>query len=516
MVNLRIFLFEFVRKPIFKKCYHMIVYGLRRAALLTRAKHKVRHNIPSGQDKESRALLSKQKPKLIVEYYGHLNLDAPELFSDLFFWQTSGLAGEDIVLYSQIAVDPFDDKRTQEIRKHNISPLALHYKATVTPDVPVFEPDQTKHDLASKTIIVERNSSEESWLKKQAIEYEEQRAYWRGLFIRHNIKLSVAWYKCNTMHMIMADAAKDVGGVGAIYQRSFESISSPWYLTCTDIFFGHSSLTSQVERESGSTIPYFVITGFLGDHRFDLLRKHSQGVRGSMIRNGAKKIVAYFDEDSSDDDPWRIGHNLMRENYAFLLQKVLDQPDMGLIFKPKIPSSLRIRLGPVAQLLTEAEKTGRCYVYEDGTFRGSYSPAGAALAADIAIHGHLYAGSAGVEAALTGTPTVYLDREGCSVSSFYRLERGRDVVFNNWDDLWSACQEHWKINTGVPGFGDWSPLIKDIDPFRDGRAGERMGTYLNWILEGFKDDLPRETVLADAAERYSKEWGKDKVFSINC
>ena len=42
-----------------------------------------------------------------------------------------------------------------------------------------------------------------------------------------------------------------------------------------------------------------------------------------------------------------------------------------------------------------------------------------------------------------------------------------------------------------------------------------MGTYLEWLMEGFKAGLPRETVLADAAERYSKIWGKDKILSVN-
>ena len=59
-------------------------------------------------------------------------------------------------------------------------------------------------------------------------------------------------------------------------------------------------------------------------------------------------------------------------------------------------------------------------------------------------------------------------------------------------------------------------MMDDLDPFRDGRAAQRMGTYLEWLMEGFKAKLPRETILADAAERYSKIWGKDKIFSINC
>jgi len=42
-----------------------------------------------------------------------------------------------------------------------------------------------------------------------------------------------------------------------------------------------------------------------------------------------------------------------------------------------------------------------------------------------------------------------------------------------------------------------------------------MGTYLQWLIEGFEGGLSRNIVLADAAERYSKLWGSDKVIEID-
>ena len=57
-------------------------------------------------------------------------------------------------------------------------------------------------------------------------------------------------------------------------------------------------------------------------------------------------------------------------------------------------------------------------------------------------------------------------------------------------------------------------MLAELDPFRDGRAAERMGTYLKWLIEGFAANLPRETVLADAAERYCEIWGQDKVVEV--
>jgi hypothetical protein len=58
-------------------------------------------------------------------------------------------------------------------------------------------------------------------------------------------------------------------------------------------------------------------------------------------------------------------------------------------------------------------------------------------------------------------------------------------------------------------------MLDELDPFRDGRAAERMGTYIQWLIDGFKVGLDRDTVMANAAERYCAMWGKDKVTEVS-
>ncbi len=521
-VNLRILLYEFLRKPIFKKYYHTLIYYWRRLQIFIASRRPFtqmdKQYLPKDKNLMPQTSSSNHHSKLAVEYYGHLNLGVPELHSDLFFWQTSRLSGDDIVICFQHAQDPLDARKFQEILKHKFHPLALNLKAVTSPYAPIFHRSngikrESRTMLDGK--LTQGHSPEERWLKKTILGYQRDLEYWEDLFSQHDIKIWVAWYKFDANHIITADALKAMGGVSVIYQRSFEGFFFPGFAMNTDVAFAFSPLSSSIGKDSDSVVPYFVVTGYLGDHRFALLKKYSQHARNSLMSNGAKRSVAYLDESSSDDGRWYFGHDLTRKNYIFLLQKILENPDLGLILKPKVPLTLRRRLGPVAELLSETQKTGRCFIYEDGVLQGSYPPAVAALGADIAIHGHLMAGSAGVEAALTGTPTLLLNQEGCSVSSLCQLEEGR-VIFRNCDDLWKACEDYWRSPKGIPGFGDWSSILDQIDPFRDGRAAERMGTYLSWMLEGFKGGLSRDTVLADAAERYRKAWGKDKVFSVNC
>ena len=114
---------------------------------------------------------------------------------------------------------------------------------------------------------------------------------------------------------------------------------------------------------------------------------------------------------------------------------------------------------------------------------------------------------------MAGVPTVLLDDDGWKMSPLYALGLG-SVVFDDWEALWHTWQENSTSPGAVPGFADWSPILDEIDPFRDGRAAERMGTFLKWMMEGFSAGQPREAVLAQAADRYRRAWGEDKISTI--
>ncbi|MBI3616072.1 MAG: hypothetical protein HY211_06115 [Candidatus Omnitrophica bacterium] len=453
--------------------------------------------------------------KIAVEYYGHLNLKRPEYYSDMFFLRGPELSARNLLVLFGIPQDPLTPQKWEEISSLGISALATHPKATEVSNAPLFEPQiRWKAGRREKELLAGLSPSIEGrWLKSHLHQYFASRAFWEDLFAQHRVKLFITWYKYDGAHCPIADALEGLGGVTAIYQRAYEAHPSAETLVAVDLLFAFSPRMAEMERRSGSKIRYHVATGYVGDYRFPLLKEGAQKIRQQLQRHGARRILAFTDEGSIDDTRWHTGHEFQRENYAFLLQKVLRESWFGLAIKPKDPSSLRRRLGKVSKLLEEAEKTGRCFVYQEGGLNSSIPPAAAALASDALIHGHLSAGTAAVESALVGVPTLLLDREGWPLSPLYRLGLGK-VVFNDWDTFWAILYEHWHRPEGVPGFGDWTLILEEMDPFRDGRAAERIGTYLAWLLDGFKGGLSRETVLADAAQRYAERWGADKVTSV--
>lgn len=457
---------------------------------------------------------SNSSPRIAVESYGQFNLDHPEHHSDLFFWQQSSLRGSDLLVTFAQHADPLDSSKLDQLSTYGMAATALHPAACSIPGGPMFSHRRRGNNTIKLLDSIRGSGLEPRWLKNKITDYYNSRGFWSDLFDLHNVMVHVTWYKFGAHHSALADAVAARGGVATVYQRSYEPHPSPRGAVHCDIAFGFSPGAAEVERLSSSEIKYHVATGFLGDHRFPLLKEDAQRIRDQLQGNGAKRILAYYDENSLDDPHWQTGHEFMRHNYAFLLEKLLAEPWLGLAIKPKNPGTLRRRLGDIAPLLERALDTGRCYLFESGSVQNSYPPALAGLAADLAIHGHLCAGSAGMEAALAGVPTLLLDREGWNVSPLYRLGPGQ-VVFTEWQSLWEACNQHWNSSDGISGFGDWSAMLDELDPFRDGRAAERMGTYLQWLIEGFGAGLDRQTVMADAAERYCATWGSDKVTELN-
>lgn len=468
----------------------------------------------------SRGVSSSAFPKKInapysiaAQYYGQFNLDRPELYSDLQFWQQSDLDGKNVLVLFALPQDPLDDLKLRMLSLQGLRAVAMRLSAAQSTKADVYLDVNILRRLSLFVTHLFTTVNDGAWLKGQIQEYNAQRDYWLRFFKSHNVRVYTTWYKYDASHIPFADALRELGGVMTIYQRAYESHPSAETMLGVDVLFGFSKVGAEVERRSNSEIAYHVVTGYMGDHRFPLLRTHAKQIRTRLEQNGAKHIIAFFDENTVEDPRWYTGHDFAREDYVVLLERVLNDSTLGLVVKPKVSSTLRRRLGAVAELLVRAESTGRCYVFEGGALHNSFPPAVAALAADVAIHQELWAATAGVEAALAGVPTLLLDRDGWTTSPFYRLGIGK-VVFTDWQSLWQAFDEYRARVGGIPGFGDWSPLFDELDPFRDGRAAERMGTYLKWLIEGYELGLSREKILADAAERYCKLWGSDKVTEV--
>ncbi len=423
------------------------------------------------------------------------------------FWSQSTLPPRNILFVSENY--QINECQWEDVRHAGMDVVALNPGVVGCSDVPMYLPYVDKREVCHGYTSRVCYSRGRKFIKFHLDRFYHLKSYWLNLFRACNTKVYISHHRYLDKHIAVAAAIREIGGITAIWQEPYHEFSSPEALVKADLVFGFSPAVAEIERNNGSSVQYFVAIGYIGDYCFDLVRTKAQELRSSLMESGARKIIAFFDEATAEDERWWSGHSTVQVDYRFILEKVLSEPWLGVILKPKKPGTLRKRLGPVVEILEQAIRTGRCHLYDQDYMT---TPAEAAMSSDIAIHDNLCAGTAGLEAALAGTPTLMLDRYGWKRSRIYKL--GEKVVFQGLPLLWEALMEHWN-KQAIPGFGDWSPIMDEFDPFRDGKAAHRMGTYLHWLIQGYEKGQDREVILADAAAKYCKQWGRDKVVQMS-
>jgi hypothetical protein len=373
-------------------------------------------------------------------------------------------------------------------------------------NVPLYIPRY--HNLPYQNDIGISSNRTKQFLSFHRKRFILRKEYWSELFLSQAIKLYLTSHINFDRHIAASAAINDLGGISATFQQSFRDKPSPRWLVCTDIDFGFSNMAQETLRACSSNVRYYVTIGYIADFKFQKSKANALEIRKKLIAQGAKTIIAFFDENTVENGQWFRSDESSRQDYRFLLEQVLKNETIGLVFKPKRPSILRNKLGSVSDLLDQAINTGRCYLFKDDYVN---CPADAAFVADIAINDNVWAATAGVESAIAGVPTLFLDRDGWTNSDFYSRTMEK-VVFNDWASLWNVLVTKIQADKRYE-MGDCSPILDRLDPFRDGKAIHRMIQYLEWLQTGLAAGGPKELVLADAAERYSKHWGSDNVIT---
>jgi hypothetical protein len=435
---------------------------------------------------------------LFLDGRGNINLSNDGLQSD-FFWQlNSNFPKENIILQHH------NESEKEYLLKNGVYSI---------PDLIYSRRTSLLNYRKPKTCYSRIYKNESKLIKNIINIYNFERNYWSSMFKKYDAKIFFTWYKYSSKHIAQHDAIQDNGGISVMWQMALDTYENSECQIVSDISFVYSKFSHDIDQKLDSKTKYSVIVGYPQDYASSFLKVEAQKLREKLTSNGAKKIIFAIDENSTDDSRWHTGHELQRENYSFILQKVLETPWLGVVFKPKASKTLRKRLGPIADLLKEAEATGRCYVFESSA-KGRHSSITpvilAGLSADVCIHGHLSAGTAAFECALEGIPSLLINREGVVDSKLLDLPEG-SVVFKDWPACIDALMKYLDNPKSINGFGDWSSVIDELDPFRDGKAAYRIGTYLHWLNEGFNKGLDKETVMLNCASRYREEWGEDKI-----
>ena len=465
-------------------------------------------------------------PKSVVAaaYFGlGLSFDLSKR-SELFWVPFAELSPHQLLVYFPDSDCPLDDDTYADLRGRSIDAVALSDSTRESPDVPVWWSRVSVRTAvgeiarAVKSIVAVLFSGFprpgiDWWIRGTAVRFILSYSYWRCFFKSLNVRVHVGLGDWSAERVASDQALADLGGVSVSYQRSAEDFPSTLWSSAVDVRFNFSVADVEAKRESNAYINQYVVSGYTSDHAFSLVKPRAAMLRQQLEGKGARFIVCFLDGNSMDDKRKGFTHENRAEDYRYLLEKLIADPELGLIFKPKKPRSLRQRLGNVAAMLDEGVATGRCFIFEEASATSTEAlPCEASLAADVAI-ALLWGPTPGIESALAGTPTMFIDRAPLNYHPLYALGEG-EVVFKDWEGLWGRIMASRKDPAFMPSFGNGSAKLDEFDPFRDGRAAERIGSYIGWTAKGLEEGLLPGETMARARERYIKLWGADKEVSL--
>lgn len=347
------------------------------------------------------------------------------------------------------------------------------------------------------------------WLLEISNHLLEEVHYWWAFYKQFNIKINYIPEEGlvkSVAQAIAFDMDTGAGGFLIGKQRSEIFLPLSFYLGHhpKHIFFIWNRRVLTYFNPNYEQVEQFVVSGY--PNNVSRL-KDSNGRISFMKSKGAEFIISLFDNVHSPDSFFSTKE--MTKFYQVFLEWLLEDRSIGLVVKSKKPFVIN-NLPLIRSLLDKAVKTDRCILLDDQQGR---FPADASCGVDMAVG--IGISSAVMESILMGTRGVHYDPSHLGFHEFYKWGY-ETLIFDDLFRMVSALRE-FRDNPGGDwqNLGDWSNVIGEVDPFCDSLGGERMGKYMNWLLEGFDKGLEKDEVIKLANNNYAQRWGAEKIVELN-
>ena len=436
-------------------------------------------------------------------YFRSLSLD-PSIRSEFFWLHDSGIPFSEVLLYDYVTDKPVDGRTLEQLRERGIRLLGRG------PGVPAWRPTPGILRILAGAMFPLVRGVLSCWARGKWVSPYSLRglaalaldySYWHDFYGANGVRVNVsAMHNLRVSQVLALDA---LNGVTAVYQytSSIIYLAASYLYAGEDIVFVFSSAFEELWHRVRAPVNSIVKVGFVDDGAVRHLRElgRSDTLRRELEANGARFVLSYYDENSTTRWSSYGSDEASADDYEFLLRWLLADPSLGIVFKPKKATNLLQRIHRVRGLVDNAVSTGRCRFLMGETVIGSIFPAEAALASDVCIG---KVGAAALESRLAGVPSVMIDLEGFRNDFYYRWGRGR-IVFDDWPSLRAAIETYRADPDRHPEFGDWSPGLDDVDPFRDGNASRRLGLYIGLVHDALKRGTGKAEALSEAAEKYA-------------
>lgn len=349
----------------------------------------------------------------------------------------------------------------------------------------------------------------DNWIYKNSQNLINNVYYWNAFIREFNIKI-IFGTSVRSLEAVIQNIAFEVNGIRNGFLCGFQR-SELFYPrrallgSCPkNIFFIWNGIDLEYFKPNLDQIMTSVITGYPYDKIYsnkpnDIAEK-AEGLRA----NGVRVVITLFDNvHGSRTNP--ITTSMMEEFYEVFLNWLIFEKRIAIIIKSKKKAVLD-GLPFIRNLIKRAENTGRCLIFKQAAF-----PSLASRYSDFAVG--IGISTAVTEAVLSGCRGIHCDLTKQYSHRFYQWGKDR-IIFDDTHKLIDSLKRYIEDHKKESLLGDWSPYLDKLDPFRDGRSGERIGKYINWSLKGFDEGRSYEETLRYANDLYRDIWGRDKIIEM--
>jgi len=456
----------------------------------------------------------------IVGFYSGRSLNFDLGKRSEFFWMLrSGIARGKIGLLLNRTDVLLKGEQLLDLKEKGIETIALAPLKTIDGrNVPVWKPGLSYKKMRRRYLfrLVSDFIFNLAMLRQSGIFYlvhmfyfADKFSFWSDFFGSSPVKVVINCSDFAKPYIPMSSALEKAGGISISYHWSNLCFNNIVLSNCSDIVFSFGPYYRKYFESNRSVLKYLIYGGYITDHAFQAVRADSRKLREGLLSRGAKFVIAYFDENSADDRMCSYPTSRAIEVYSRFLAYLMENPNVGMIFKPGYPRTIHSRLAPIREVIEKAKATGRCVFIDQGNYLSEVLPTELAQASDLSV-GHLASGTVALESFLSGTITIFLDLEKVYSSPVYPEGRGR-VVFDELEPMLKAIDSYRSERTAIPGFGDLTDWAKGKDAFKDGNASLRFGSYVKWLDEALVHGKSRDDAMEYANRMYTDSWGRESI-----
>ncbi len=350
------------------------------------------------------------------------------------------------------------------------------------------------------------------WLKLLTLSFQNDVATNKYIYRKNYACINFRWDTSPRM-LINLQALHSLGGIQVYRQRSYEDMDIPSLTPYAHINFSFSSLQKIACKDF---LSYQVITGYLDDFRYKHNFEKAMEIKSELLKYG-EKIIAFFDQSTADNIWYSVSNKDLREVYRKLIYYVSENDNICLLLKPKKPRLLNEILGEhLTKVLKNLINKGRVknmIVESDSKLKllNAIPVSLASIAADICIAQARTSITAGIESVLSGSPTYIYSDSAWESPVFSSLKKDK-VLFENIEELLVVVDKDLAKNKRKQWGAD---VLNMIDPFRDGKARDRVSWFLSKLLGGLREGRDRDFLMKETAYEYATIWGEDKIIKLH-